>query len=195
MGIATNFPCADCRATPNPHIRHVYGAAHFSGAVEQAIKLLKFHGRMCLAGNLGALLVDLVREEVSPEVYDYLVPVPLHKVRERSRGFNQARLLAQAVVPEFPRARLDESLRRIRPTRIQSLLTGAERQANVRGAFAVVGDIYAEKSILLIDDVVTTGGTVTECAHALRKAGAAQVDVLAVALTVSAGFPSNDTPL
>jgi ComF family protein len=118
--------------------------------------------------------------------YTLISPVPLHPIRLRDRGFNQAMLLAEGVSHHFPNAELFSKLRRIRPTRVQSRLTNPnDRQSNVKGAFAVDRAIdLSGHRILLIDDVVTTGGTVSECAQALKRAGAAQVDVLAFALTV-----------
>ncbi len=182
LGTRSNFPCANCRDKPNRYIRRTYGAMRYDGAVEEAIKLFKFNGRERLAGPLGALLVDFARREMECGDYDLLVPVPLHKVRQRARGYNQSEWLAREGLAAFPGARLDTSLARIRPTRTQSRLHGKARQSNVRGAFAVSGDSVAGRRILLVDDVVTSGGTVTECARALIRAGAASVDVLAVAL-------------
>ena len=185
FGTLSNFPCADCRERPNPKIRRILGAALYDGAVREAIKLFKFYDKQRLARPLGALLEEFVWEELDRESYDLLLPVPLHPVRERLRGYNQSRLLAENVVHAFPNAHLDNSLRRIRPTRTQSLLKGEARRNNVKGAFAVLGDSCQKKRILLVDDVVTTASTVTECAATLLRAGAAHVDVLAVALAAS----------
>ncbi|HOE66574.1 MAG TPA: ComF family protein [Candidatus Hydrogenedentes bacterium] len=188
FGTLHNFPCADCRevsARARPYGR-IYGAAVYAGAVEDAIKLFKFGGRQRLARPLAAMMGEFVAREVETEQYDYLVPVPLHRVRERDRGFNQARLLMHELLPFFPNAKPDESLRRLRPTRVQSRLTNAsERRANVVGAFGVQDGVHLRgKTALLIDDVVTTSGTVSECAKVLRKAGVSRVDVLAAALAV-----------
>lgn len=184
IGLASrsNFPCADCRDRPNPYVRRIYGAALFDDALAEAVKLLKFYDKPRLARSLAEVMSEFALCEMDTTCYDLIVPVPLHRVRERDRGFNQSRLLAETLLDTFPKAVLDDSLRRIRPTRTQSRLKGDERQSNVRGAFAVLGDTCAGKTILLIDDVVTTCGTVTECARALRRAGASTVDVLAVAL-------------
>lgn len=184
FGTLSNFPCAECRERPNRHIRRVYGTAAYDGAIAEAIKWFKFRDRPRLAGPLGELLLDFANREMETDRYDLIVPVPLHRVRERMRGYNQSRLLAEQVLPAFPRAALDVSLKRIRPTRTQSHLSEKERAANVRGAFAVLGDSCRGKRVLLVDDVVTTNSTVTECAAALRRAGAIEVDVLAAALAV-----------
>jgi ComF family protein len=188
FGTQSNFPCADCRETRRERpFRRIYGAAYYADAVEKAVKLLKFHDKPRLALSLGALMAEFAEQELECEQYDFLVPVPLHRIRERERGFNQARLLAEELLPQFPRARLDESLRRIRPTRVQSrLTTESERRRNIAGAFAVVGsESLTGKTVLLIDDVVTSAGTASECAEALRKAGAVAVDVFAAALAVA----------
>lgn len=184
FGMPVNFPCADCRERPNAHITQIRGAAPYAGAVAEAIKLLKFHGRERVSGPLIELMAGFAREHLETVAYSRIVPVPLHRVRERERGFNQSRLLAAGLLPTFPNAQLDEQLQRIRPTFTQSSLRAEARRSNVRGAFAYLGEDLAGARVLLIDDVVTTAGTVTECARALRKAGASRVDVLAAALAV-----------
>ncbi len=186
FGETRNFPCEKCRSLPAPPYRRIYAAAHFGGAIAEAIKLVKFHDKHRLATSLAVEMAEFAQREIDCAAYHALVPVPLHKVRLRERGFNQARLLAEALLPVFSNARLDESLQRIRPTRVQSRLKDAkERASNVAGAFAVNRDVaYDGQTLLLIDDVVTTGGTVAECAIALRRAGAIHVDVLAVAIPV-----------
>lgn len=185
LGERSNFPCAQCREHPNPHIDKILAPALFGDAAETAVKLLKFGGRERMAEPLAEWMRETASRELNTGEYTLVVPVPLHKVRRRTRGFNQSELLARAVLPVFPNARLDMHLTRIRPTRTQSRLTGPEREGNVRGAFAVLGPDLDNETVLLVDDVVTTAGTVTECAAALRRAGAARVDVLAAALTAA----------
>ena len=120
--------------------------------------------------------------------------MPLYSVRERDRGYNQATLLAKELLPTFESATLNQTLKRIRPTRTQSTLhSSSDRLANVVGAFAVDRDqTFRDSRVLLIDDVVTSGGTVSECARALKRAGATQVDAFAVAL---AGAHNNDVDI
>jgi len=182
-----NFPCASCREKLPAHVRRIYGAARYDGAVSEAIKLFKFHDRPRLAAVLADLMIEFARENMDCAAYDFVVPVPLHRVRERDRGYNQSRLLAKALTLAFAPARLDESLCRIRPTKVQSGLADQKaRRANVIGAFAVVGESpFQHATILLVDDVVTTAGTVSECGAALKRAGAAEVDVFAAALAAA----------
>lgn len=186
IGFATagDFPCADCRGKRPAPYRRVWAACDYSGAIAEAVKLLKFQGKPRLAAPLAEEISRYAEREMDVEAYDAIVPVPLHRVRQRSRGFNQAELIAAQVAPVFMQARLDTSLRRIRPTRTQSRITNpAERRENVRGAFAVEMDrSFKGERVLLLDDVVTTGGTVAECARALLRAGAKTVDVIAAAM-------------
>jgi ComF family protein len=194
LGVRTNFLCADCRDHPNPHVGRIFGAAVYDGPVQEVIKLLKFHDRPWAARPLGELIEAFALEEMDTAAYDLILPVPLHRVRARDRGFNQSELIAREIAHCFPHATVDLRLQRIRPTQAQSKLHGEARRENVRGAFAVVGEDLDGANVLLIDDVVTSATTVTECARALRLAGAGNVDVAAVALAVSplARMPLHD---
>ncbi|MBI1319016.1 MAG: ComF family protein [Candidatus Hydrogenedens sp.] len=183
FGSLANYPCATCREHPNAQIDRIYGAARYEVAIAEAVKLMKFHGKQRLALPLAEVMAEFAESEMAWDAYDALVPVPLHRVRQRERGFNQSALLAEALGGLLRGAPVDHSLERIRPTRTQSRLSREERLANVRGAFAVCGDTLQGKRVLLIDDVVTTAGTVTECARVLKYAGATSVDVFAVALS------------
>ncbi len=183
------WPCEDCRETSKQKraYRRVFGAALYDGAIGEAIRLLKFQGKTRLAEPLAETMRSFAKEYLRVEDYDLLVPVPLYSVRLRERGFNQATLLAEGIVPCFPNAEVVHALARIRPTRPQSLISGkAERKRNVRGAFQLrlLAECLQDKHILLIDDVITTGDTVAECALALRAARPACVDAYACALPV-----------
>ncbi len=187
-GGGPNFACGPCgQRKPNAPIRRIVAPAIYGDAIGEAIRLFKFHGKRRLAGPLAEVMVEFAEQELDCAFYTQIVPVPLFRVRERERGFNQSTLLARAIRPTFPNAVLATTLQRIRPTRVQSRLKSADaRRKNVLGAFAATNDgLIREQRVLLIDDVVTTGGTVTECARVLRAAGAESVDVFATALTES----------
>ncbi len=188
FGPVQDFPCAECRSLKPPPYRRVFGAAAYDGAIADAIKFCKFNDRPAIASLLAEVMIEFAEREMDREQYDDLVPVPLHRVHQRDRGFNQAQLLAKDLLPTFPKSRLNESLIRIRPTRRQvTLKNSKERRENVLGAFAVRPEEHFEgRTVLLIDDVVTSGGTASECARALKRAGAAQVDVFAAALPAGA---------
>ncbi len=171
-------PCATCRHTV-PAFDYARAAASYGGAVRDAIHALKFGGRRSLARPLG----DLVRNECGPalaDAPDALVSVPLGRARERARGFNQAELIAERLGERLGVRVRPRWLVRLRATAPQSDLSAAERHANVAGAFAAAPAV-AGRHVVVIDDVITTGATVADCARALRMAGARRVGVLAVA--------------
>jgi ComF family protein len=120
-----------------------------------------------------------------PPDADILIPVPLHPSRLREREYNQSLLLADQLTRQFGIPLLYDNLVRVRATPPQTELTRAARLNNLRRSFAVLRpDEITGKRILLVDDVMTTGTTVNECAKALRKAGSADVYVGALARTL-----------
>jgi len=142
-----------------------------------ALRGLKYAGRRALARPLSALLAD--RFPYAGDRFDVVAPVPLHLERLRTRGFNQALLLAREPARRFGLPLDAGLLERSRPTPAQVGLSERERRRNVRSAFALRSGRSVEgKRILLIDDVCTSTATVQACAHLLRQRGAASVDVL-----------------
>jgi ComF family protein len=114
--------------------------------------------------------------------YDVVIPVPLHRARLRWRGFNQAALLGAALARRLDCALDVATLARVHPTPPQTARDHAQRARNVRNAFAVRRPArVAGRRVLLVDDVMTTGATVDECARVLRAAGARRIDVLTLA--------------
>ena len=151
------------------------------GTIRQAILLFKYGGRLSLGRHLGRLMVEVADRLLDPREFDLLIPVPLHPKREQERGFNQATLLAKEVGRGCGLPVGRRLLRRVLATDTQR---GArkEREANVKGAFRVARPEEVEdRRLLLIDDVFTTGATVSECAKALMAAGAAKVGVYTLA--------------
>ncbi|HUV85655.1 MAG TPA: ComF family protein [bacterium] len=152
----------------------------YDGPAGEAVRLLKFGGKKRMAPLLAEAVGPLAAALKERYQLDTLVPVPLHPRRRRERRFNQAEeigsLVAAAVGLEFRR----RGLARTKYTRPQVELTGKERRTNVRGAFAARED-FSGKGVLLLDDVITTGATVRECAAVLRNAGAGAVVALAAA--------------
>jgi ComF family protein len=153
-------------------------ALPYEGWVRQGIITLKFHDETAQAAHLGRRLTPLLTEFGR---IDGLVPVPLHPRRMRERGFNQALLLAQHAAAGQLAVR-DDLLRRIRPTPHQVGLNAEQRRANVHGAFAVPDGLdLAGLRLVLVDDVLTTGSTLGNCAEALANAGAVSVGAMTLA--------------
>ncbi|RLA88267.1 MAG: ComF family protein [Deltaproteobacteria bacterium] len=176
-GAGPDHLCSPCQLHPPPYHR-ARAVALYNGPVAQAIKNLKYRRGLIYARLLKNWLATSLGLELA-QAADLILPVPLHSRRVRSRGFNQALILAQAF-PDRPLGR--DLLIRTRATKPQVGLSGKERQENVHRAFAVKDPAaVAGKNILLIDDVFTSGATVRECAQVLLKAGAKQVEVLTVA--------------
>lgn len=162
----------------------------YEDALRGLVHLLKYQGVQTAARPLGRKLAETIRRMMSEFPGEFLaVPVPLHRQRRRSRGFNQAELLARTALRELRDARLTLTTRalvRTRFTESQTGFTRQQRRENLRGAFAI-GDPAEVKgrNLLLVDDVLTTGATADECARILLRAGAKQVLVATVARAVS----------
>ena len=177
--------CHDCR-TREPHYSQVWAPYAYCSPLQDAIALFKYRGKVALADALGALLTKALPERLD---LDVLMPIPLHPNRLRQREFNQSLLLADRIGPALGLPISYRNLIRTVDTDPQISLPRAARLQNLRKAFAVrAPQEVAGARILLIDDVFTTGTTASECARVLRKAGANQVAVLALARSVDAGM-------
>jgi len=173
--------CGPCR-TELPVWDYARAAARYEGPLRDALHALKFEKRRALARPLADLVLEQCGADLAADV-DALVPVPLGQARERERGFNQARLIAERLAASLDRHVKSGWLTRVRPTASQSDLGAEERRANVRGAFVASADV-AGRHVVVVDDVLTTGATAAECCRALRQAGARAVGVLSVARVV-----------
>jgi ComF family protein len=142
---------------------------------------LKYEDALANARVLGTLLADAVVLQRLQTAVDVIVPMPLHRDRLVERGFNQSHEIARFVARPLGLPCDPGLLRRSRSTRPQVGLARAERVANVRDAFCPGAAGLAGRHVALVDDVVTTGSTAAEAARALRDAGAATVEVWAVA--------------
>ncbi len=176
--------CDSCHEA-EPQFRRAVSFGHYGGSLRALIHLHKFEHMTQLARPLGERLAGSIASFL-PETPEGLtvVAVPLFR---RRRPFNQSAALADVAVerlrreyPQWPLRTGHDLLKRTRPTESQSQLTPAQRRSNVRGAFAVTGDVSG-RDLLLIDDVYTTGATVAECTRVLLRAGAASVRVATLA--------------
>ena len=179
--IKEDHPCEDC-LRKRPFYDLTGTPYHYGGSILTAIHRLKYGAKGFLADSLGPLLTQFSEEWIKNPGHLLTMPVPLHPKRVRERGFNQSLLLARHVARGL-KSELDFlSLRRIRYTFPQTKLTKKERQRNVRGAFQLINrDTIKGKTILLVDDVITTGNTLNECARILKRGGSSKVFCVALA--------------
>ena len=158
---------------------------YYTGTVSESIKRFKFSGRRSYAGTYAKYCAPLIRERLEGR-FDVITWVPVSRKRGRKRGYDQAELLAKAIAKELG-MKCERLLVKKRDTPAQSTVTGeARRRANVSGAFSVCGDAAGRK-ILLVDDIITTGATMSECARMLLMAGAE--DVVACTAATAGGKP------
>jgi competence protein ComFC len=136
----------------------------------------KYKRKITLGEMLGRRLGEILKEERVLEEIDYLIPVPLHSSRERERGYNQSKVLAQEISEITGLSLLDKILIRKKNTKDQTNLSLEQRERNVKDAFTVRNNtVLKGKGVLLVDDVMTTGATLRECSRALKEAGARTV--------------------
>jgi len=188
--------CADCRQGSG--LDRARSVCRFTGLIRKAIHRYKYDSVRELADPLGELLCAYLESGFRPgptadpyytepraislEEVDLIVPVPLFPARERDRGFNQARLLVDRVAARFNVPAPGGVLIRTRDTTPQINLKARERKRNVRGAFEVVeAGPVRDRTVLLVDDVCTTGATLGECSKMLKRAGADRVFALTLA--------------
>ncbi|MEQ1935165.1 MAG: ComF family protein [Fimbriimonadaceae bacterium] len=148
-----------------------FGAVYdYSGRSAQAVRRLKFNRVTSIADWMSCQILEKIRLESLR--YDFVIPVPIHWSRRCQRGFNQSELISRSL------PNVSSGLLRFKRTRPQVGLTAEQRLENLRGAFRARESVEG-KSVLLVDDVITSGGTMLECARALRAAGAIEVNAIA----------------
>lgn len=188
-GSGVDHWCGPCRQKP-PFYNRARAAVIYQDPVAAAIQTCKYQADLAALASLASLArcspaLDLGAAQsiaIRAAEYDYILPVPLHLERLRQRGFNQALLLARAFFPGQKKKIRFDLLARQRMTRPQAGMSGHQRRLNLKGAFEVLKpEKIRRRSLLLVDDVLTTGTTVNECARILRLAGAAGVDVFTLA--------------
>jgi ComF family protein len=174
-----HFICGECRTT-QIFFDRVFAAAYYERVLKEAIHQFKFNQKTRLGNPLVQLLITRFPEEIDVRTYHAVLPVPLYKIRQRQRGYNQSAILAKSISQYYQIPLIVNNLIRIRNTDSQSLLKGRkERQENVKDAFRVTSPVsLRDKHIILVDDVLTTGATVNECSKTLKKAGVKFILVL-----------------
>lgn len=184
QGAGADHLCGDC-SKAKPHFDAARAVFLYEGECRELIHAFKYRNKTFLRRPLALMAAGALADFVSTQAPDVIVPVPLHKKRLRSRGFNQAVLLGELLAHEWRLPLERQAMCRIRWTIPQINLSADERRHNVKGAFAVANSAaVAGKSVLLLDDILTTGSTVEECARILKQAGASKVVVITIARAV-----------
>ncbi len=180
--VSAPFECAWCRKTA-PAFEWARSAVRYDGVAKTCIRRFKYNAGIWLQDELVGWLVALWRTcPESVREVDFVASVPLYPKRERERGYNQAALLGKSLARRVGIPFRGGLLCRQKATATQTHLTAAQRAHNVKGVFSVPWPRRVRGAkIALVDDVMTTGATVNECARALQMAGAASVMVLTVA--------------
>jgi len=177
--------CGMCRRLA-PRFDFALSFGSYDGSLRQLVHLLKYEQLRPAAQVLGSKLACAIEESrFEGDRPVLVVPVPLHRAKLRQRGFNQSELITRSALKHLSLSRFEPhsgNLRRVRATDSQTGLTRHQRRENVRGAFTVTApERMKDRSVLIVDDVYTTGTTLNECARVIRAAGAAQIVVATVA--------------
>ncbi|PIE33181.1 phosphoribosyltransferase [candidate division KSB3 bacterium] len=174
-----DFLCGDCRLSP-PFFDRALSATAYTDVIKEAILQFKFHQKPALGKYLIQLLLSCLPDDIDWADYDAILPVPLHKIRQRQRGYNQSVILAKILAWRCNLKPMLANLIRIRATGVQwPLKERRQRKQNVKNAFRLCfPERVKGKNLILIDDIFTTGATVNECSRILKKAGAQSILVL-----------------
>ncbi|NTW06840.1 MAG: ComF family protein [Syntrophaceae bacterium] len=178
---AESHICGDCMQS-QPYYSRARAVAGFESIIMDAIHKFKYGRNISTGSALGSFMAGFSFPDFDFSEYSLFIPVPLHIKRLRERGFNQSLLLAKEMGKKYKLPVNFSLLKRCNFTLTQTGLNRAEREKNIKGAFAVTDkNKIAGECVILIDDVYTTGSTINECARVLLKAGAQK----AAAITLS----------
>ena len=173
--------CGGCLTEPPP-FDATTSAYAYAFPVDRLVQAFKYQGRLALAEWCAQAIVR-ARQQMTTPMPTHVLAMPLAAERQRERGFNQAAEIARAVAARTDATLIDMGVRRVRATAPQAALPWQERATNVRGAFACTIDLTG-MNVAVVDDVMTTGATLTEFARTLKAAGAIQVENWVVARTL-----------
>jgi len=172
--------CGECQKDP-PAFVSTHAAFRYAAPVDKLIQNLKYRQRLDLSRVLGSYLADYLEDNVET-LPDVIVPVPLHPLRLRERGYNQSLEIARFVAARFQLPVSATEIKRIRATLPQTELSREQRRKNVRGAFTA-NISFGGLRVAIVDDVMTSGHTADALAQCLIKNGAAEIWVWVVART------------
>jgi len=168
------------------HLEAVFPVFNFGPLIQNLIHALKYQGCKSLGVALGKYAGIQVRPMIPPELDLVLIPIPLHPIKLRERGYNQSDYIAEGFAVSLQLPVRKDILRRIKNTVTQTQLTAEERHQNMQDAFSVKKnvDLTKVKNVILIDDVLTTGSTMNSAAEVLKKVGIQRIYGLTVATPI-----------
>ena len=171
--------CGHCLKKP-PLFNRTVAVFSYQFPIDQLVQSLKYHEQLALA----KIFAEMLLQQIDPtNLPDCIIPMPLHPAKLRSRGFNQAQLIAAPVARTLCIPLLTHACHRLRDTPSQTSLPWKERSKNVRGAFGCDMDLSG-KHVALVDDVLTTGASLNELARAINKQGTCEISAWVVARAV-----------
>ena len=189
-----SWVCSECAKTlpliDNSESRKSFSVAEYQGTIQHALHKLKYGNRPHITKTLARITFNNLNR---PELFkaDCITPVPIHRKKLKNRGYNQAALYAQALSGLYGLNFIDNILIRIKDTPPQSGLNTEERRKNIEGAFETsveYADFIKGKTVLLIDDINTTGSTLDECCKTLLNSGAKEIFCLTFASTLKSNY-------
>lgn len=164
------------------HFDRSYSVALYEGTIRECMHKFKYNGLLSLEALFADLMAGFAEKYMTISDFDCIISVPLHRVKLRERTFNQAEILALPLSRKFRIPYIGNNLVRVKPGRSQTTLSKSGRVKDVEGAFRVRNAAaLKDKSVLLVDDVFTTGATVNECSMVLKDSGAKYVGVFTLA--------------
>ena len=156
--------------------------AVYEGVMRECVHKFKYNGNLALAAFFADLMIDFAEKYMDVKRFDCIIPVPLHRIKLRERTFNQAAVLASSFSRRFKLPCINNNLMRVKSGKPQIALSKSGRAKDIEGAFKVKNPFsLRDKSVLLIDDVFTTGSTVNECSKVLKRSGVKYIEVLTLA--------------
>lgn len=163
-----------------------WSACLYNDSFQKLLHSFKYNSKTSLCKTFTPLMIDFIdRWHIPIEKFDIMTPIPLHPVRLRERGYNQSSLLSNALSRHYKISQRENILVRSKMTATQTDLGAKQRWTNLEGAFRIKNSTDVEgRTIVLIDDLFTTGATVHHAAEALKKAGAVRVGVLTLSVTM-----------
>ena len=191
-GLNGEFLCSYCTDELKPAFDRAGSALRFEGEARELVNAYKFCGALYLRRDFADFLEAATRSRFRIGEIAFVVPMPSSLINRFYRGYNQCRYLADALAERIGARTVPGALRRVGNFRKQSTLRAAERRLNVKGTFAVtrsgaraLAAAGKGKAVLVVDDIMTTGSTLSECARTLKAAGAGKVWCVTLARTVS----------